>query len=138
MGIDITGIGSIFDLGGKIIDKIFPSKDEADKAKLAMLQLQQQGEFKELEMEYTARAQQVAVNVEEAKSENMFVSGWRPFVGWVCGAGLTYSVLGQPILVTFGAKAPVADVSVLIELLLAMLGLGAMRSIDKANGVASK
>jgi hypothetical protein len=138
MGLDITGIGSIFDLGGKIIDKIFPSKDEADKAKLAMLQLQQQGEFKELELAYAAAAKQVDVNIEEAKSGSVFVSGWRPFIGWVCGAGLAYAVLGQPILVTFGTKAPIVDVSVLIELIFAMLGLGAMRTYEKLNKVASK
>lgn len=49
MGFDITGLGSAFDFGSKIIDKLFPDKAEADKQKLALLTLQQNGEFKELE-----------------------------------------------------------------------------------------
>jgi hypothetical protein len=138
MGIDITGIGSIFDLGGKIIDKIFPSKDEADKAKLAMLQLQQQGEFKQLELEYAAMQQQTAINIEEAKSPRLFVSGWRPGVGWTCVVGLLYSVLAQPVLRSCGVNAPVTDTAVLIQMLFALLGIAGMRSWDKAKGVASK
>lgn len=131
-------IGSIFDFGGKIIDRIFPDKTEQDKAKLAMLQLQQQGAFKELELQAAAMQAQATINLEEAKSPNMFVSGWRPGVGWVCASGLTYAVLAQPLLVACGVKAPVTDTGVLIELLFAMLGVGIMRSYDKVKGVATK
>lgn len=138
MGFDITGIGSIFDLGGKIIDKIFPDKDAADKAKLAMLQLQQQGEFKQLEMEYAAMAQQTAINLEEAKNPRLFIGGWRPYVGWVCGTGLLYSVLIQPILVACGVAAPIPDVSVLMNMLFALLGVAGMRTYERLKGVASK
>ena len=135
---DIIGIGSIFELGGKIIDKIFPSKDEADKAKLALLQLQQQGEFKQIELEFSAMAQQAAINAEEAKSGSTFIGGWRPFVGWVCGAGLAYSVLGQPLMVACHVQAPVADVAVLMQTLFALLGVAGLRSYEKTKGVASK
>jgi len=135
MGLDITGIGSIFDFGSKVIDKIFPDKTEAEKAKLAMLQLQQAGEFKEIESELAVLTEQSKVNLEEAKSGNIFVSGWRPFVGWSCGAGLTYSVLAQPLLKAFGVDAPVTDTGVLIQMLFAMLGIAGMRSWEKSKGV---
>jgi len=135
MGLDITGIGSIFDFGSKILDKIFPDKNEADKAKLAMLQLQQQGELKELENEFAILAKQSEVNLEEAKSSNLFVSGWRPSVGWVCSSGLFYSALLQPILKAFGVNAPVTDTGVLIQMLFAMLGIAGMRSWEKSRGV---
>jgi hypothetical protein len=139
MGLDITGLGSIFDLGGKIIDKLFPDKDAADKAKLELLKLQQAGEFKQLEMEQAERLQQVAVNLEEAKSPNVLVSGWRPGVGWVCVLGLCYSVFIQPILISCGVgRAPILDVSVIIELLFALLGIGGYRTMEKLKGVASK
>ena len=136
MGLDITGIGSIFDFGSKILDKIFPDKNEADKAKLAMLQLQQQGELKELENEFAILARQSEVNLEEAKSSNLFVSGWRPSVGWVCSSGLFYSALLQPILKAFGVNAPITDTGVLIQMLFAMLGIAGMRSWEKSRGVA--
>ncbi|MEN6375586.1 MAG: holin family protein [Smithella sp.] len=136
MGSDITGIGSVFDFGSKVLDKIFPDKNEAEKAKLAMFQLQQQGELKELENEFAILAKQSEVNLEEAKSSNLFVSGWRPSVGWVCSSGLFYSALLQPILKAFGVNAPVTDTGVLIQMLFAMLGIAGMRSWEKSRGVA--
>ena len=136
MGLDITGLGSLFDFGSKIIDKIFPDKTEAEKAKLAMLQLQQQGEFKELEAELAILSEQSKVNLEEAKSASLFVSGWRPSVGWVCSSGLFYSALLQPILKAFNVEAPVTDTSVLIQMLFALLGIAGMRSWEKSKGVA--
>lgn len=136
MGLDITGIGSVFDFGSKVLDKIFPDKNEADKAKLAMLQLQQQGELKELENEFALLAKQSEVNLEEAKSSSLFVSGWRPFVGWSCGSGLVYSVLVQPLLKSFGVDAPVTDTGVLIQMLFALLGIAGMRSWEKSRGVS--
>lgn len=136
MGLDITGLGSLFDFGSKIIDKIFPDKTEAEKAKLAMLQLQQQGEFKELEAELAILSEQSKVNLEEAKSASLFVAGWRPSVGWVCSSGLFYSALLQPILKAFNVEAPVTDTSVLIQMLFALLGIAGMRSWEKSKGVA--
>lgn len=84
---------------------------------------------------------QIAVNQEEAKSESLFVAGWRPFVGWVCGIGLAYAAVVLPILefvsrVCFGYtdKFPVIDWAILSQVLFGMLGLGAMRSYDKKIG----
>ena len=131
----LTGLGEIFDFGSKIIDKIFPDKDAADKAKVEMLKLQQQGEFKELELEYEAMKHQAAVNIEEAKNPNLFVSGWRPFVGWICGLGLGYSVLGQPILVSCKVAAPVTDTAILLNMLFALLGVAGMRTFERLKGV---
>lgn len=135
MGLDITGLGSIFDFGGKIIDKLFPDKDAADKAKLELLKLQQAGEFKQLELEYATMAQQAAINTEEAKSTNLFIAGWRPAVGWTCCLGLFYSVLGHPILIACNVNAPVTDTGVLIQMLFALLGIAGMRSWEKSKGV---
>lgn len=139
MGLDITGLGAIFDFGSKVIDKIFPDADARDKAKLAMLQMQQQGDFKELELQYKNATEQIAVNVEEAKSASLFVAGWRPAAGWVCVLGLLYSVFIRPMIswlatiASFNAVPPVIDNVMLMQLLFGMLGLGALRSYDKKN-----
>jgi hypothetical protein len=145
MGLDITGIGAIFDFGSKVIDKIFPNKDEADKAKVAMMQMQQQGELQSLQNEFQLAIKQGEINVEEAKSTSLFVSGWRPFVGWVCGIALAYNYVLMPLLVyiiqLFNAKAggmPALAMGELMTLLIGMLGLGVLRSVDKNNGVANK
>lgn len=84
---------------------------------------------------------QIETNKVEAASESLFVAGWRPFVGWICGAGLAYAAIILPILefvsrVIFGydGKFPVMDWAILSNVLLGMLGLGAMRSYDKRSG----
>jgi hypothetical protein len=145
MGFDLTGLGSVFDLGSKILDKIWPNKDEADKAKLALLQMQQNGELKGLEQEFNLAIEQIKVNAVEAESPSTFVSGWRPFVGWVCGVAFAYNYVFMPFIVyvvhcfnTSLPGMPTLEMSELSTLLMGMLGLGAMRSYDKKNGVASK
>lgn len=139
MGLDITGIGSIFDFGSKIVDKIFPNKDDANKAKLALMELQQKGELAELNADLQTRLEQMKVNTEEAKNASMFVSGWRPAAGWVCVTGLFYSIFLRPImswistLASLNAVPPVIDTVILMELLFGMLGLGAYRTYEKTR-----
>jgi hypothetical protein len=80
--------------------------------------------------------QQIATNTEEAKSKSIFVAGWRPFVGWICGTALGYTFILQPFLVwlltAFGidTSMPKLEIDELMTLLFGMLGLGAMRSYD--------
>jgi hypothetical protein len=139
MGLDITGIGAIFDFGSKVIDKIFPDQTEAAKAKLAMFELQQKGELAQLQNEFQLAIKQGEINVEEAKNTSMFVAGWRPAAGWVCVLGLSYSVFIRPMLSwlsTLGnlvAVPPVIDTTILMQLLFGMLGLGAMRTYEKTK-----
>lgn len=137
MGFDITGIGSIFDFGGKLIDKFWPNKADADRAKLELLKMQQDGEFRELEAVLEIAKQQTVVNTAEAQSGSNFRGGWRPFIGWVCGAGLLYSFLVRPIatgIVQFwhpGFVMPETGSAELFTLLGGMLGLAGLRSYEK-------
>ena len=142
MNWDLTGFGALFGLAGKVIDKIFPDKEAADKAKLELLKMQQAGEFKELEAELQKARMQVDVNVEEAKSGSNFRGGWRPFIGWVCGLGLCYAVLLQPLttamIQTFVPgylyyKMPSVETEALMALLFGMLGLGGYRTYEKVT-----
>jgi hypothetical protein len=141
MGVDITGLGSIFDFGGKVIDKIFPDKDAADRAKLEMLKLQQDGAFKELEANLELAKAQIDVNKTEAASPSLFVSGWRPAVGWVCVSAYAFNYLFLPLL-NWGAKffmdnAPgivALDTGELTTLLFGMLGIGTLRTVEKIKG----
>lgn len=136
--LDITGIGSIADFAGKVIDKIFPDKDAAEKAKLELFKLQQEGALKELEAEFQLKLQQLVINAEEAKNGSVFVSGWRPFVGWVCGSALAYNYILMPFIAwtvknfyPSSPPIPALDMGELMTLLIGMLGIGAMRSWDK-------
>jgi len=91
--------------------------------------------------------QQVQIDTAEASNASVFVSGWRPFIGWICGCAMAYKFILQPFLVfilvachvNFDIKLlPVLDWSEMSTVLLGMLGLGGMRTYEKVNGVGSK
>ena len=137
---DLTGLGSVFSLGKTIIDKIWPDKVEAEKAKLRLFELTQAGEFKELEAELEKARLQVGVNTAEANSGSNFRGGWRPFIGWICGLGLAYAVLLQPLITGVvqatvpnmqGFVMPFVQTDALMALLFGMLGLGGYRTYEK-------
>lgn len=145
MGFDITGLGSIFDFGSKVIDKIFPDKDAADRAKLEMIRLQQEGAFKELEAGLELAKGQMAINQEEAKNPSIFVSGWRPAVGWVCVSAYAFNYilmpLGNWIAKFYYPAAPsivALDTGELTTLLFGMLGIGTLRTFEKLKGKATR
>ena len=114
------------DVVGKIIDKVAGHVDKftLDKEEKAQL------------IEEINKAQ-IEVNKIEAGSTNLFVSGWRPFVGWTCGFALCYHFVLQPflmfVLFSIGKpmELPVFDMSTLTTVLFGMLGLGGMRSFEK-------
>ena len=86
---------------------------------------------------------QIDVNKTEATSSNLFVSGWRPSVGWVCVFGLIYSFILQPIISWYSTahgyvSPPALDLSTLITILGGLLGIGTLRTVEKINGVAAK
>lgn len=141
---DITGLGSAFDFGGKIIDKIFPDKDKADLAKLELFKLQQMGEFKEFDASLEIAKAQIAVNNTEAASSNLFASSWRPAIGWICAAALAYQYIIRP-LATWALLVAGKDVPPMVglddnlwQLLTGMLGLGGLRTFEKIKNVASR
>jgi hypothetical protein len=124
--IDLGNIGKIAtDIRTALTGKISPDK-------------QMELEVKLLEMENQAMNAQIELNKIEATSPNLFVSGWRPFIGWVCGAAFTFIFVLAPILSYFKIPAPEFDTQTLTTLLFALLGLGGMRSWEKKNGVQGK
>ena len=87
---------------------------------------------------------QTEINKIEASSSDRFVSGWRPFVGWVCGTALAYQFIAEPLLrfiaqvvFKYGGTFPVLQLGELNTILIGLLGLGAMRSFDKTKGTSS-
>lgn len=135
-------VGMVANIGGKVIDRIWPDPAQAAAAKLELLKMQQSGELAQLASETDLRKGQLAVNQVEAANANIFVSGWRPFIGWVCGSGLAFQFLVAPLL-TWGAAlfgkmvaVPTLDMGTLLTLLLGMLGLGGMRTMEKLQGKA--
>lgn len=123
-------VTAIADLAKSAVNAIWPDKTEQEKAQLAAAVALVQG--------------QLQINQQEAANPSVFISGWRPFIGWVCGAGCAWNWIGLPIvkaaLVFFGYKLTVspADLSEMMPLLLGMLGLGGLRTVEKINKVAAK
>ena len=119
-----------------IIDKIVPDKEAAAKAQLELTTMAMKGELDQI-------AGQLEVNKAEASTGNMYIAGWRPFIGWVCGSAFAYTYVLLPIL-TFiyttytGGPLPVEPPKLdsgLYEILFGMLGLGTLRSWEKIKGV---
>lgn len=86
---------------------------------------------------------QLEINKVEAASSNWFVSGWRPAVGWICASALGYVAILEPFArfiaqVAFGyvGAFPVIDTNLTMQVLLGLLGLGAMRTAEKIKGAA--
>jgi len=127
-------ISAALDLGNTLITRIFPDPAQADAAKLELLKLQQSGEL-------ASMTAQTDINKEEAKNASILVSGWRPFVGWVCGSAFALHFILIPIanfiLVANNHKEVVLafDMQTLLTLLMGLLGLGGMRTYEKVQGV---
>lgn len=139
----MMGLDDIIGAGLDIINKFIPDPQAKALAAYQMAQLKQQDEFKQLDVQIQQIQAQTDTNKAEAASTSIFVAGWRPFIGWICGAGCGWNWIGLPIA-TFTATAvghPItiapADLSQMLPLLMGMLGMGAMRTVEKLNGINS-
>ena len=131
-------LDAILSIGNKLIDHFFPDANQAAAAKLELLKMQQNGDLQVM-------AGQMEINKIEAGSTNLFVSGWRPFIGWVCGISLTYAAIIEPVsrflaqvMFKYSGAFPVIDTTLTLQILLGLLGLAGMRSWEKKEGVAAK
>lgn len=131
-------ISLALDIGNKVIDRLWPDPAQAAAAKLELLKLEREGDLQVM----TA---QMDINKIEAQSTNVFVSGWRPFIGWVCGISLTYAAIIEPlsrflakVVFDYAGEFPVIDTTLTLQILLGLLGLAGMRSWEKKEGVAAK
>jgi hypothetical protein len=133
---------SLIPVFSQLLDKILPDKGAADAAKLEMIKLAQQGELAQINADVAIATAQSDTNKIEAASTRLFVSGWRPFVGWICGLAVGFKFIGGPALFMIAqalghpVDLPVIETSELWPLLLGMLGLGGLRTVEKIKGAA--
>ena len=114
----------------KILDKFIVDKD---------LKVKLEHEIKtEIQR---ANLAQIDVNKAEAQHRSIFVAGWRPFIGWICAVAMGYHFVLQPIIVfVLSANGvnydlPEFDMGSLMTIVMGILGLGGMRSWEKAKGI---
>jgi len=123
-------MNEVAELINTAISKLWPDKSEAEKQQLAAAVMVVQG--------------QIDTNKVEAANPNVFVSGWRPFIGWVCGSACAWNWIGLPIasmaLKVYQIEMPLspANLSEMLPVLMGMLGLGALRTVEKIKGVAAQ
>lgn len=134
-------ISVLIDPISKLIDKLIPDADAAVKAKQELLKEENSLMLEQLRLALQADSNQTAINQEEAKNPQLFVSGWRPFIGWVCGFAFAYHYVLQPflafVLVASGRNIslPQFNMEALVTVLFGMLGLGGLRTVEKIRGV---
>jgi len=114
---------------GNVVDQLFTSDDERAQAAILMAKIRQEPQILQAE-----------INRIEASHRSLFVAGWRPFIGWVCGIGFLWAFLLHPlfewivVLKGLDIVAPTIVTDNMMELVLALLGLGTLRSVEKISG----
>jgi len=147
-----TGIGTFAkDIREAITGKSIISPDKQAELLIQAQALEAAGEKAKMDYDQAITSAQTAINALEAQNKSLFVSGWRPAVGWVCVSGLFYTFLlkplfpwGMAVIYNMAGAAPVVPalpevpMGDLLVLLGGMLGLGGLRTYEKVMGVASK
>ena len=117
-----------------LLDKFIEDKDQKNAIAFEL------STMAEKHAQELAKAQ-LAVNKQEAAHKSLFVAGWRPAVGWVCVLGMASNFMVIPLanfalaLAESTVVVPVLDLSQMMPVLMGMLGLGAMRTMEKTKGV---
>ena len=136
-------LSAALNIGNSLIERIWPDPEMQSKEKLKLAELAQNGDLAGLNAKVQLLTGQIEVNKIEAASDNWFVAGWRPFVGWICGLGLGYATIIEPFarfvanMAGYTGSFPVIDTTLTMQVLLGMLGLAGMRTREKEKGVTS-
>ncbi len=130
-------VTALLSIGEAALQRLWPDPNKRDTHLRKLEELAHQGKLAELEAEVKLLVGQMEVNKVEAASENIFKSGWRPFVGWCCGFSFVYVSIVDPFIRLMaqlnGYQGPFLEIdsTITMQVLFGMLGLGIMRSHDK-------
>jgi len=125
--------GSISEMAGGVaeaIDRFVETGEERAAAERLLMKIQQEPD-----------KWQAEINKIEAGHRSLFVAGWRPFLGWISGLGIAWHFILRHVADMFiqlsgkSIDLPIIETGELLTLALAMLGMGAMRSYEKKNGL---
>ena len=89
----------------QLLDRIIPDPDARAKAKLELIKEENAQALEQMRLALQADQSQTQIDEAEAQNPNLFVSGWRPFIGWVCGVAFAYHFILQPMLAFLIANA---------------------------------
>ena len=131
MGLPI--LGDVIDAVKDIVSEVVVDKDKKREIDLEITKI---GDAAEQRLHEQMIAQ-TEINKVEAASGSVFVAGWRPAVGWVCAAGLAAQVILLPLVDRIFGWNMEFDTELLILTMSGMLGIGAMRTVEKIKGVST-
>jgi hypothetical protein len=139
-GLVNVDLGSIVQAGGNILDDLFTSKEE--EMTIAI---------ENRKIDASLRTGQMEINKVEAGHRSVFVAGWRPFMGWICGAALGYKFIvyefftwlwfvavGLQWLPEDMSPPPTINAAELYPIIMGLLGLGGLRTIEAVKHVKSE
>ena len=137
-------ITAVSGLAQSIVERIWPDPTEQAKAKMALAQMTESGELQRLTIESGLLQGQIAINLEEAKSESLWKSGGRPFIMWTCGGTFFLQYMLFPLLnFALGAfghpQVSVAwDADTVMTVMLGLLGItfGGLRTAEKIKSAS--
>lgn len=124
------GVGEMAEGVASAIDRFVETGEEKKAAEIILMKAQQEPD-----------KWQAITNQIEAKHRTIFVAGWRPFIGWICGIGIGWHFVGYPFaqficqLFNKTIALPIVETSALFTLILGMLGLGATRTYEKKHNL---
>lgn len=128
-------LGPILEIGKSLLDRFGPEdKAERLKAEAEFVRMAADGELKQV-------IAQLEINAKEAAHPSIWVAGWRPFFGWAGGCGFVYATIAQPLLAWASSihnwpAPPVLNLDLLWVVVTGMLGIGGLRTFEKAKGVS--
>lgn len=144
----LGSLDEILSLGKSAIERIWPDPIKRAEEMRKLEELHQAGELARLDAEVRLMLAQIEVNKIEAQHKSLFVAGWRPAIGWTGAIALIYQFVLYPLLLWIWAilqlkqiipieidPPPVMETGTLFTIITGMLGIGAMRSMDKRAGV---
>ena len=99
----LNPLDSVFNFGSNLLDKFFPDKDEANKAKLALMQMKENGELAELQTS-------AGIVTAEANSEHWLAANWRPITMLTFVFIIANNYIIYPYLSLFFAEAPILEI----------------------------
>jgi hypothetical protein len=141
-------ISAALNLGNSIIERIWPDPEQQAKAKQALDELHQRGELAEMAAAAGLDQQQIEVNKLEAANPSLFVSGWRPALGWICDIAIAVYFIPRFVIgMVFWSKLawdaqgvlppmPEMGVSDILGLIATLLGSSWLRYKEKQQGIA--
>ena len=121
-------LSSLIGPATQLLDKVIEDKDEKNRIAFELSTLAERHAQEVLKG-------QLEINKVEAAHHSIFVSGWRPCIGWVCALGLLYNTILSNILGIW-VEVPEIDTTLLVPVMMGMLGIGAMRTVEKVKGVS--